>query len=426
MDHASQRTRNSRATFSPLACLAISRQRVGLAVLLLAVGVSSLRAQTAAHYKSLREKMVAESVVAIGVTDQRVIQAMTDTPRHEFVDAKYRPQAYYDMALPIGFNQTISSPFIVAYMTQSLTPQPTDKVLEIGTGSGYQAAILSPLVKEVYSIEIVDELGKKAQRTLERLQYKNVHTKVGDGFLGWPDFAPFNKIIVTCSPEKPPQPLIDQLVEGGLMVIPVGERYQQTLYLMRKKDGKMVSEALQPTLFVPMTGAAEASRRVKPDGAHPKAVNGDFEEPLGEDGTISGWYYHRQSHWITDPQAPVGQHFATCKNDEPQRPSHLLQGLAIDGRKVSEITLSAWVRYKEVQYFPTAEAFPSVGITFYDEDRRDLGHHWLGPFRGDSEWKRVERHFKVPPGTREGILRIGLFGGTGEISFDDIKITVVK
>jgi protein-L-isoaspartate(D-aspartate) O-methyltransferase len=351
---------------------------------------------------------------------------MEATLRHEFVDVKYRSQAYHDMALPIGHNQTISSPFIVAYMTQSLDPQPTDKVLEIGTGSGYQAAILSPLVKEVYSIEIIEPLGQKAERTLKKLKYENVKVKVGDGFQGWPEHAPFNKIIVTCSPEKPPQPLIDQLVEGGLMVIPVGERYQQTLYLMRKKDGKLNAEALQPTLFVPMTGTAESNRKVKPDAANPRAVNGDFEDPLGSDGTISGWYYHRQSEWMTDQKAPVGRHFATCRNTDPGRASHLLQGIAIDGRAVAELDLSAWVRFQNVDYPLTADAFPSVGITFYDEDRRDLGHNWLGPFRGSGEWKKVEKRFKVPPRTREGILRIGLFGAIGEISFDDVRITPVK
>ena len=140
------------------------------------------------------------------------------------------------MALPIGEQQTISPPFIVAYMTQEIDPQPTDRVLEIGTGSGYQAAMLSPLVKEVYTIEIVEPLGKRAARTLKRLGYKNVFAKVGDGYLGWPEAAPFDKIIVTCSPEKVPQPLVDQLKDGGLMIVPVGERYQQNLYLFRKHE----------------------------------------------------------------------------------------------------------------------------------------------------------------------------------------------
>src|SRR5207237_10095756 len=145
--------------------------------------------------------------VPAGITDARVVQSMRDTPRHEFVPLDQRAKAYYDMGLAIGKSQTISSPLIVAQMTQAIKPQATDKVLEIGTGSGYQAAVLSPLVKDVYSIEIVPELGASAKRVLSRLGYKNVFTKVADGFLGWPDKAPFNKIIITCSPENVPQPL---------------------------------------------------------------------------------------------------------------------------------------------------------------------------------------------------------------------------
>jgi len=240
------------------------------------------RAQTESQFEQSRLRMVQEVVAGAGVKDPRVLRAMRATPRHEFVATNLRKQAYYDMALPIGFQQTISSPFIVAYMTESLDPQPTDKVLEIGTGSGYQAAVLSPLVKEVYSIEIVEGLGRKAERTLKHLKYTNVFTKVGDGFKGWGEHAPFDKIIVTCSPEGPPQPLIDQLAEGGLMVIPAGERYQQTLYLMRKKDGKLEKEALRPTLFVPMTGTAEELRHVKPDPANPQAANGNFEAKIGD------------------------------------------------------------------------------------------------------------------------------------------------
>jgi protein-L-isoaspartate(D-aspartate) O-methyltransferase len=311
-------------------------------------------------------------------------------------------------------------------MTESLDPQPTDKVLEIGTGSGYQAAVLSPLVREVYTIEIVDSLGQKAQRTLQRLKYNNVFTKIGDGFQGWPEHAPFDKIIVTCSPEKPPQPLIDQLREGGLMVIPVGERYQQTLYLMRKKEGRLESEALQPTLFVPMTGAAEKRRQVQPDPANPSAVNGDFEEPLGDDGYIPGWYYHRQVERVMDAAAPRGMYVATFKNEEAGRASHMLQGLAIDGRAVTEIELSAWVRLQDVFVPLLSESFPTAGITFYDEQRRELGHHWLGPFRQSYGWMQYRNRFRVPAQAREAILRIGLFGCTGEISFDDVQLTPIR
>ncbi|MCH5375348.1 MAG: protein-L-isoaspartate(D-aspartate) O-methyltransferase, partial [Planctomycetes bacterium] len=155
-----------------------------------------------------RERMVREEVVEAGVTDPRVCDAMRQTPRHLFVPASSRRLAYYDMALPIGGGQTISPPFIVAMMTQALEPRPQDKVLEIGTGSGYQAAVLSPLVADVYSIEIVPSLGRSARRVLQQLKYENVHTKIGDGFQGWAEHAPFDKIIVTCSPEKIPPPLV--------------------------------------------------------------------------------------------------------------------------------------------------------------------------------------------------------------------------
>jgi protein-L-isoaspartate(D-aspartate) O-methyltransferase len=383
------------------------------------------RAQTESQFEQARHRMVQEVVAGAGVKDPRVLRAMRATPRHEFVATNLRKQAYYDMALPIGFQQTISSPFIVAYMTESLDPQPTDKVLEIGTGSGYQAAVLSPLVKEVYSIEIVEGLGRKAERTLKHLKYTNVFTKVGDGFKGWAEHAPFNKIIVTCSPEGPPQPLIDQLAEGGLMVIPAGERYQQTLYLMRKKDGKLEKEALRPTLFVPMTGTAEELRRVKPDPANPQAANGNFEEEIGENGFVPGWYYQRQAKWITDARAPEGEHFVNFKNEEPGRSSHLLQGLPIDGRRVAEIELSAMVKYSNIFANPREDALPSVGITFYDENRNDLGYNWIGPFRGSSDWKRVKKRFRVPIQAREGLLRIGLFGATGDLSFDAVTLKPV-
>ncbi len=172
------------------------------------------------------------------------------------------------MALPIGNGQSISPPLVVANMTEQLDPQPADRVLEIGTGSGYQAAVLSPLVRDVYTIEIQEALGKRADALLQRLGYKNVHRRIGDGYQGWPEAAPFDKIIVTCSPEQVPPALVEQLREGGRLIVPVGERFQQNLYLFRKTDGKLVGQALEPTMFVPMTGNAERQRLVKPDGAN--------------------------------------------------------------------------------------------------------------------------------------------------------------
>jgi len=395
----------------------------GLAAWLMLTALAG--AQTRVQFDQARQQLVDRVLIPSGVTHPRVIQAMRDTPRHEFVPLAWRSKAYLDMALPIGEQQTISSPLIVAQMTQALDPQPTDKVLEIGTGSGYQAAVLSPLVKEVYSIEIVESLGKTAARTLQRLGYKNVHTKIGDGYLGWPEHAPFDKIIVTCSPEKPPQPLIDQLAEGGLMLIPMGQRYSQTLYLLRKKDGQLQSQALLPTLFVPMTGKAEAEREVKPDPANPQLVNGSFEEPAFPGGGQPGWYYERQVTWKTDDQAPDGQHYVEFVNTEPNLGAHLLQGFALDGRQVHFLEVSGYVKTENVVPGEQADQAPYIAVTLYDEQRRELTVLTIGPFRGTSAWRHERQTFRVPPQTREAIFRIGLFGATGKAAFDKLEIKKV-
>lgn len=387
-----------------------------------AVALSPLAMRADDPFAAARERMVEEAIIGAGIKNPRVIEAMKQTPRHLFVAARYRDQAYLDMSLPIGEQQTISSPFIVAFMTEALDPQPTDKVLEIGTGSGYQAAVLSPLVAEVYTIEIIPELGRRAQQRLRSLRYRNVHVKIGDGYQGWPEHAPFDKIIVTCSPETVPQPLVDQLKEGGLMVIPVGERYQQTLYLMRKKNGKLEAEALRPTLFVPMLGTAEQQRRVAPDPLRPALVNAGFEEEPGEDGFVPGWYYQRQCRWQTDPTAPEGQHYVTFANDEPGRPSHLMQGFPIDGRRVIGLRVAAQVKHEDVRPGRSTSEVAVLAISFYDAERRDMGFALLGPFYGTQPWHRVEKTVRVPPQAREAILRIGLFGATGSISFDQIAL----
>jgi protein-L-isoaspartate(D-aspartate) O-methyltransferase len=379
------------------------------------------------RYAAARDRLVRERIATAGVSDSRVLDSIRNTPRHEFVPKSHRDKAYFDMALPIGESQTISSPFIVASMTEALDPQPTDKVLEIGTGSGYQAAVLSPLVEHVYSIEIVVELGEAAKEVLDRLDYENVSTRVGDGFLGWPDAAPFDKIIVTCSPESVPKPLVDQLREGGQMIIPVGERYQQTLYRMTKKEGKLVREPLRPTLFVPMTGTAEAKRQELPDPAHPKTINGDFEVGPDDDHKslvdyVPGWYYGRQVKRMVDGTAPLGRAYVRFSNKTPGLNSHLLQGIAIDGREVSKIRLSAQARTKEIRKGPDSDAMPMVAISLYDELRRDLGTFSIGPFRGTRSWRSSSKLIRIPPGTREAILRVGLFGATGVADFDQVFV----
>jgi protein-L-isoaspartate(D-aspartate) O-methyltransferase len=402
-------------------------------VMACSVGLLQQAVSAADPFQAARDRLVDERIKTAGVTDIGVLQSIRRTPRHEFVPRSQRPRAYFDMALPIGSSQTISSPFIVALMTEALEPQSTDKVLEIGTGSGYQAAILSPLVEHVYTIEIVPELGERAAEVLARLDYGNVSTRIGDGFKGWPEAAPFDKIIVTCSPESVPQPLVDQLREGGVMIIPVGLRYQQTLYRMVKRNGKLQREALRPTLFVPMTGAAEEKREVQPDSANPTAVNGDFEvRPAGDEADfvdfVPGWYYGRQVTQISESSgdpAPSGNVYARFQNETPGRNSHLLQGIAIDGREVSQVRLSGRVRTADIEKGPTPDAMPMIAVSFYDELRRDLGTFHLGPFRGTRPWRAHDRLIRVPIGTREAILRVGLFGATGKADFDAIRLEKV-
>ena len=386
-------------------------------------------AQTRAEFEQRRHRLVDEILVPAGIKDPRVVQAMKDTPRHEFVPLAERAKSYFDMGLPIGSGQTISSPLIVSQMTQALAPRATDKVLEIGTGSGYQAAVLSPLVKEVYSIEIVPELGASAKRVLTRLGYRNVFTKVGDGFLGWPEKAPFNKIIVTCSPENVPQPLVDQLAEGGMMAIPVGERYAQTLYLFTKKDGKLEKEALLPTLFVPMTGKAEAARQQKPDAANPKLINGSFEEEPNykTEGGQPGWYYERLVTRREEERAPDGKHFVEFKNAVANLDAHLLQGFPIDGRSVRQLEVSGWVKTENVvPGVQDLDQKPYIAITLYNDERRQIERLDIGPFLGTSNWHEERRVFSIPKEAREGIIRIGLFGATGLASFDKVEIKKVK
>ena len=207
---------------------------------------------TAADFAAQRHGMVERQLQARGIKDERVLAAMAKVPREEFVPVDARAEAYSDGPLPIGYDQTISQPYIVAFMTENLRLKPSDRVLEIGSGSGYQAAILAELVADIYTIEIVEPLAKTAEATLQRLGYKNVHIKVGDGYKGWPEEAPFDAIIVTCAPENVPHPLTDQLKDGGRMVIPVGERFAQQLYLLEKRNGQLKESVTLPVRFVPM------------------------------------------------------------------------------------------------------------------------------------------------------------------------------
>lgn len=410
-----------------------------------------------------------------GLENQDVIDVMRRIPRHRFVQPIHLSIAYRDQAIAIGEAQTISPPYIVAFMTEQLDPKPTDKVLEIGTGSGYQAAVLSLLVDQVYTIEIVEPLGKKAQRLLERLEMDNVHVRVGDGYKGWPEAAPFDSIIVTCSPESIPQPLVDQLREGGRMIIPLGERYQQAFCLCRKVDGNIIKEHLTQTLFVPMTGQAEDQRQVKPDPTNPSILGGDFEETR-QDGSPVGWHYARKIEILEYSQnelnqtssdfGPRGQRFARFVNTqenqthsdlsttvirtesgktgrrdskrskpksartgisptEPQQFAQILQGFAVDGREVKTLLVEYSVRGQDIM--PTSHNLQTLtaGLLLFDEDRNQIAEIPIGLSAGSFDWRRIAKHVNIPTNTREAVFLVGIPVATGQLDVDDVSIRKV-
>lgn len=203
-------------------------------------------------WKSEVKKMVREQIESRGISDEQVVKVMRSTPRHLFVPERYQKSAYQDSPLPIGQGQTISQPYIVALMTHLLDLQGDEKVLEIGTGSGYQAAVLAQISKEVYTIEVIRELANIARKRLTDMNYENVHVMWGDGYQGWPAHASFDRIIVTAAPDKIPQKLVEQLKPGGKMVLPVGENFQILKVITKTADGKVVKKSITGVRFVPM------------------------------------------------------------------------------------------------------------------------------------------------------------------------------
>ena len=228
--------------------------KVGLVV----VGALSCAAGPPPEMAELRSEMVRAQLAARDIVDPEVLDAMGRVERHRFVPPELEVRAYDDRPLPIGEEQTISQPYIVAFMTQAIGPKPDMRVLEIGTGSGYQAAILGELVAEVFTIEIVEPLGERARGLLAELGYENVHVRIGDGFRGWPEEAPFDAIVVTAAPAEIPPPLLEQLAPGGRLVIPVGEAWQELILVEKAEDGTLRRSSILPVRFVPMTGEAQA------------------------------------------------------------------------------------------------------------------------------------------------------------------------
>jgi protein-L-isoaspartate(D-aspartate) O-methyltransferase len=380
-------------------------------------------AQTARSLAAARNWMVESSVAAAGVKHPAILAAMRTVPRHEFVPAELASYAYFDQSLPIGEKQTISPPFIVAWMTEQLDPQPTDRVLEIGTGSGYQAAVLSQLVADVYTIEINEPLAKRAAEVFQHLGYKNIHARLGDGFQGWAEHAPFDKIIVTCSPEKVPAPLVEQLREGGRVIIPLGERFQQNLCLLTKQHGKLTVETREPTYFVPMTGRAESLRSVHDAGPLTPLANGDFEELL-EAGKPAVWFYLRQA--TIEPGGANGdsRHYLECASLVGGSRSHAMQSFGVDGRKVRELIVSAWVRGDDIRPHSRGGSGGEarIVVSFFDDQRRVVSEQGLGPWRGTFDWRPQTGHLEVPPNARGATLVVGLFGATGRLGCDLVDV----
>lgn len=226
--------------------------------------ILGLMLMTAHHpdttHGSARQLMVETQIAARGVSDERVLAAMRDVPRHRFVPGDYAYRAYEDAPLPIGYQQTISQPYIVALMTELLAVDSADTVLEIGTGSGYQAAVLAEIAAHVYTIEIVEPLARSAESTLTELGYANVSVLAGDGYRGWPEHAPFDAVVVTAAPDHIPKPLVEQLKEGGRLVIPVGEQWQELMVVTKTKSGTEM-RSVTPVRFVPMTGEAQDKKK---------------------------------------------------------------------------------------------------------------------------------------------------------------------
>ncbi len=420
------------------------------------------RGQSERVMTEARRQLVDRELIGGGIKNARVLDAMQVTPREKFVPANVRAEAYFDTSLPIGYGQTISSPFVVASMTEAINPQPGDNVLEIGTGSGYQAAVLSPLVKSVYSIEIVEPLAKKAEKTLKTLKYNNVYVRAGDGYEGWPEAAPFDKIIVTCSPESPPPKLVEQLKEGGLMVVPLGERYAQNLCLLTKKGGKMESQPIRPILFVPMTGDAEKTRQVQPDPRNPQLANGGFEEIIPGQGAAAQaapgvtpsattesdsvyqearqlttrqigempavWCYLRQAGAVgsEDVDVPEGKYCMKFENQTLGRFSQACQGIGIDGRAVNRLNITLEIKGKDIYPDVDSRGFPGVYAIFIDDKRNSVKSSLVGGWKGTFGWRKATLSLTVPQSAREAILYFGLHGAKGTLWVDNVQIQGVR
>ena len=335
-------------------------------------------------------------------------------PRHEFVPSHAaEPGLRGFRRCSIGYKQTITWPFVVAFMTEALDPQPTDRVLEIGTGTGYQAAVLSLLVDEVDSIEIIPALGKAAEKRLKRLGYKNVKTKIGDGYLGWPERAPFDKIILTCSPEKIPQPLVDQLKEGGGWSCRWAAAMSRRSPCSRKSRAGSSGRSLLPTLFVPMTGRSDKERTIKPDPLHPEIRNGGFEEREAN-GPLRRLVLPAAMK-ANDRDAAEGRvcvpSSTTKSRASGRRPC---KAMGIDGSRIASLAVQSEMSRRQ-NVVDGAQPFEKAGLQVsFHNFRRLMGDVDRHPLRRHStDWRTANGAVPVPEEARETVIRVGLNGATG-------------
>ena len=373
-------------------------------------------AQSLRDWRRLANKMVDEEVVAAGVTNERVLRAMRDTPRHEFVPPNQRRLAYYDMALPIGDEQTISPPFVVAYMTEEIDPQPTDRVLEIGTGSGYQAAVLSPLVKDVYTIEIVEPLGKRAardaqaarlqerprqsRRRLPRLARSRAVRQDHRHLLAGKSAAAARR----STPRRRPD---DRSRRRALSAEPVSLPQARRRTRIRSAQGDALRAHDRRGRSAARSEARSAPIRKSPTAASKKRSKSTTQK----NPEPSGWHYQRQLTLEDDAAtAPDGRHFVTFKNKEPGLAAHALQGFAIDGRKISKLKLDFSVRGQNIRPGSKPNEWPMIVFTFYDDRRAVIDEARVGPFDGTFDWRSRSDTISVPLKARECIFRIGLLG----------------
>jgi protein-L-isoaspartate(D-aspartate) O-methyltransferase len=371
---------------------------------------------------TLRRAMVERDVVAVGVKNRAVLAALRATPREEFLAPEYRSLAYEDLALPIGHGQTTPAPGVVAALVERLDVRPGEKVLEIGAGCGYQTALLSRLASKVYAIEIVPELGKSAAERLDRLGYHNAKIQIGDGYQGWAEHAPFDKIVVACSPESVPPPLVEQLREGGRMLVALGDRHQQTLYSLKKVHGQLTATTLEETFTSAMSGVASAVRSPEDDAPLTPLANVGFELETLRAGKPDGWHSLRQARLDSTVLAGHGYRCLTFANRQPGRSAGAMQGMAVDGRRIQSLDVSAWIRCQQAQSGKTPTQLPRISLTFLDDNQQPITEEALGPWDGTFAWRQVRSEVLVPPQTRMALIAIGLFGAVGEASFDDIEL----